>query len=142
MSMIKFETNLKVRTYECDIYGHANNATFLNYCEAARIEFLNYLGYSLDELRKKGWLLPIVKIVVEYKRPVFAEEQIKVTVIWKSRSRRSAVFEQEIFKESGELAAKVEVTWVATDLKSRPVPIPQEMLDRIYIEYSKLPELK
>lgn len=139
--MICFETNLKVRTYECDIYGHVNNATFLNYCEAARIEFLNHLGYSLIDLRQKGWLLPIVKIVVDYKRPVFAEEKIKVTVSWKKRRQSSAIFEQEIIKEkSGEVAAKVVVTWVATDLKNNPVPVPKEMLDRIYKEYNELPE--
>ena len=139
--MICFETGLKVRTYECDIYGHVNNATFLNYCETARIEFLNHLGYSLVELRKKGWLLPIVKIVVDYKLPLFAEEKIKVTVCWKKRKNSSAVFIQEIIKQdSGKLAARLEITWVATDLQNKPVPIPQEMLDRIYELYGELPE--
>ncbi len=139
--MIKFETSLKARTYECDMYGHVNNASFLNYCEAARIDFLNYLGLSLKSLIKKGWLLPIVKIEINYKLPVFADEELIVSVIWKSRRQTSAVFEQEIIKKStGQLAAHALITWVSTDLKNTPIPIPDEMLDRIYEVFGELPE--
>lgn len=139
--MIKFETSLKARTYECDMYGHVNNASFLNYCEVARIDFLNYLGLSLKSLIKKGWLLPIVKIEINYKLPVFADEELIVSVIWKSRRQTSAVFEQEIIKKStGQLAAHALITWVSTDLKNTPIPIPDEMLDRIYEVFGELPE--
>ena len=140
--MIKYETTLKARTYECDMYGHVNNASFLNYCEAARIDFLNYLGFSLKSLINKGWLLPIVKIEINYKLPVFADEELTVSVIWKSRRQTSAVFEQEIIKNStGQLAARAEITWVSTDLKNSPIPIPEEMLECISQKFGELPEL-
>ena len=35
------ESTLTTRSYECDSYGHVNNAVYLNYLEFARIRFLN-----------------------------------------------------------------------------------------------------
>jgi len=138
--MIRYEAYLTARSYECDLYGHVNNATYLNYCEAARVEFLEYLGFDLLSLKNKGWLLPIVKIEINYKRPVFSGDQLIVTVHWKSRRHSSALFEQEVIKKNnGEIAAKVLVTWVATDLKNRPLSLPQELLDRVYEIFKELP---
>lgn len=138
--MIFFQTSLKVRTYECDFYGHVNNATFLNYCEYARVDFLSYLGYNLQVLKDKGFLLPIVKIEIEYKQPVVADETLRITVKWLHRGRSSSVFEQEIYKENDQrLAARALVTWVVTDLSGKPISIPVEMLEKIQDRYGELP---
>jgi acyl-CoA thioester hydrolase len=138
--MILFETTLKARTYECDIYGHVNNATFLNYCEYARVEFLNALGYDLKMLMRKGFLLPIVKIEIEFKKPVYAGENLRISISWISRGRSSSVFEQRIIKsDSDTLAARANVTWVVTDLQGKPVSIPQELIDKALEIYHELP---
>ena len=71
--MIHFETDIKARTYECDLYGHVNNATFLNYCELARVEFLEHLGFTLQTLKESGFILPIVKIEIEGKELLSAK---------------------------------------------------------------------
>ena len=46
MKKIIFETDIKVRSYELDSFGHVNNANFLNYLEAARGNFLEEYGLS------------------------------------------------------------------------------------------------
>lgn len=141
--MIRFETEIKVRSYECDMYGHVNNASFLNYCEFARIEFLEAMGYTLHGLQKDGFIMPIVKIEIEYKTPAYASETLAVSAEWILRGRSSAVFEQNIVKKKdGSLAAHVLVTWVATDLIGKPIPIPQALLDRTEERFGVLPPLK
>ena len=35
-----FKTELQVRSYELDFYGHVNNAIYLNYLEYARGNYL------------------------------------------------------------------------------------------------------
>ena len=138
--MISFETILKVRTYECDFYGHVNNATFLNYCEYARVEFLHFLGYNLENLKQKGFVLPIVKIEIEYKEPVFADEVLKLKIEWISRGRSSSTFKQDIIRQrDNSLVAQAYVTWVVTDLKGKPISIPKELLERVNEKYSQLP---
>ena len=38
---MKVTSDLIVRTYECDSYGHVNNAVYVNYLEYGRMQFLN-----------------------------------------------------------------------------------------------------
>jgi YbgC/YbaW family acyl-CoA thioester hydrolase len=48
-----------VQSYECDGYGHVNNANYLHYLEYARYAYLRDNGISLEELRAAGYgLLP------------------------------------------------------------------------------------
>ncbi len=138
--MIYFETELKARTYECDMYGHVNNAAFLNYCEFARVEFLEALGYSLQGLQKAGFVLPIIKIEIEYKTPVFAGDNLIVSVEWIGRGKSSAVFEQKIIKKNeNKIAANVVITWVTTNLSGKPIAIPEELLEHVQEQFNELP---
>ncbi len=122
-----FVTTLKVRTYECDLYGHVNNAVFLNYFEMARVEFLYYLGFSLQSLKKEGFLLPIVKIEIEYKKPVFPGEELELALDWTRKGKTSATFRQ-VAKRNGETVAAADVTWVVTDLQGKPIDFPETLL--------------
>ena len=141
--MLLFKTTLKVRTYECDSYGHVNNATFLNYCEVARVELLEKMGYDLDGLKKAGFLLVIVKIEMEYKNPAFANDELEITVEWKKHGRTSAVFEQEIHNlHQNDLVARAKVIWVATDLKGKPIAIPEVLLDSYQKTFGSLSLIK
>ena len=42
------ECELEARSYECDAYGHVNNAVYLNYLEVARHEFMRHAGIRFD----------------------------------------------------------------------------------------------
>ncbi len=138
-----FKTQLKVRSYECDVYGHVNNAVYLQYCELARVEFLEQIGFNLQTLKEQGFLLPIVRIEIDYKRPLYMNEEVEVTVEWIKRGRSSAVFEQKIIKKrTNQLAARALVTWVSTDLKGRPCPVPQILIERTEQAMGTLPPVQ
>jgi YbgC/YbaW family acyl-CoA thioester hydrolase len=138
-----FKTRLRVRTYECDSYGHVNNATFLNYCEVARVELLEKMGYDLVGLKKVGFLLVIVKIEIEYTKPAYANDELEVTVDWIERGKTSATFGQEIYNlNKNELIARAKIIWVATDLKGKPITIPDILLDSYRKTFGGLPSIK
>ena len=61
--------SLSVRSYECDSYGHVNNAVYLHYLEYARHEYLRDIGVSIPELRESGYGLLVAKVSIEYRRP-------------------------------------------------------------------------
>ena len=138
--MSHFKTCLTVRTYECDLYGHVNNAVFINYCETARVEFLYALGFSLQSLKEKGFLLPIVKIEIEYKKPVFPGEELQISVDWIKKGKSSSVFQQDIVRKRDDvLTAGALVTWVVTDLRGKPIPMPSELLETFYQKFGIYP---
>ena len=137
-----FSSEIKVRSYECDVYGHVNNATYLNYCEYARIELINEMGYSLSSLMKDGFILPIVNINIDYKLPAFEGDILSISVSWLKRGRSSATFRQEIIrKQDNKLIAKADVTWVAANLKGQPIAIPEMFMERWKKSFGVLPEV-
>jgi len=115
--MSKFSTKITVRTYECDLYGHVNNANFLNYLEHARVELLKQTGFTLHSLQQKGIVLFVVKVNIEYKYPAFPGDELLITIDWKNKGKSSAIFHQQIFNtENEKKVVDATVTWVAADL--------------------------
>lgn len=134
-----FETSLVSRSYECDSYGHVNHAVFLNYLEVARIEFLKTMGFTLDSLKTNNLLLPIVKIEIEYKRQIMSGEKIIVSVEWTKIKYSSSVFEQTIYCEDKKsIISKAIITWVAVNLKGKPIPVPEEFINKYENIYGEI----
>ena len=52
--MKRFELEMQVRDYECDVQGIVNNAVYQNYLEHARHEFLHAVGCDFHALRAEG----------------------------------------------------------------------------------------
>lgn len=114
-----------VRAYECDYYGHVNNAIYLNYLEFARMETLDTKGISLSALKNNGFTIVIRRVDITYRAPAVVEDRISIKTYMKSHSQVSGTFHQKISRvEDQAIVAEADVTWVVTNLKGRPVPIP------------------
>lgn len=119
------ETRLKVRTYECDSFGHVNNAVYLNYLECGRMDVLEAGGYTLAALKAQGVIIVVRRIEIDYKASLKEAETVVVRTFLKAHTRMKGVFGQEILRESDRVVAvKADVTWVFVDLKGRLIPIP------------------
>lgn len=69
---------IQIRFSDIDLMGHVNNATYLNYFELARLNFLsNEVGMSWD-WKKKGIILR--KNEIEYLEPVLLTDVVEVEV--------------------------------------------------------------
>ncbi len=121
-----FETRLKVRSYECDSYGHVNNAVYLNYLEYGRMEALEAMGITLERLKREaGALVVIRRIHIEYFHPATMGDVLVIRTHVKEGRRSSGIFRQEIYRESdGKTIAAADVTWVFVNLQGRPIAIP------------------
>ncbi len=124
----------KVRSYECDSYGHVNNAVYLNYLEYARMEALMENGFTLDKMKKAGYLAVVRRIEVDYLYPLFMGDEIQIKTYISEFRNSSGTFTQQIIREkNNKLAAEARVTWVFTDLKGKPIPIPHEIKEAFEI---------
>jgi acyl-CoA thioester hydrolase len=130
-----FTVKFRVRSYECDSYGHVNNATYLNYLEYARMMALLENNFSLDSMKQKGYMVVIRKIEIEYKYPLFLNDEVLVKTYNKEARNTSGTFTQEIYNlNSDKLAAEARVTWVFTDLSGKPIAIPVEIIEAFEIK--------
>ena len=118
-------TDITVRSYECDSYGHVNNAVYLNYLEVARHGLLASLGMDYAALRAAGHGLVVARIDIRYRRPVVEGDSLAIFSRPIKRLRVGGIMEQRIVKND-EVVAEAEVTWVSIDSTGRAAPLPQE----------------
>lgn len=133
---MKYLTEIKVRGYHADFYGHVNNARYLEFFEEDRWAHLE----SKIDLRKwatQGLIFLVVNINVNYRRAVPVGEILVVATKLEKIGNRSVVLKQEILlKESKEIAADALITFVISDKTGRAVSMDGE----IRAEIEKLQE--
>ncbi|MDR1390461.1 MAG: acyl-CoA thioesterase [Treponema sp.] len=119
------ECTLVVRTYECDSYGHVNNANYLNYLEYARYEFLRDIGFDYQTVVKAGYGVYVARVEIDYKKPALPDDVLIIQSWPVKKGAVSGVIAQEI-KRGADLIAQAKVTWAFVDSKGMPSKIPPE----------------
>jgi acyl-CoA thioester hydrolase len=118
-----------VRFYECDAYGHLNNAVYLRYMQEAAFNASASLGYDAQRYAQLGraWLARLSEI--RYLQPVRYGDSVVVATYVKDfqRVRSLRAYEMRL-QGSQELVASGWTDWVFVDTQdNRPVSIPKEI---------------
>ena len=116
---------LRVRTYECDSYGHVNNANYLNYLEFARYELLRDVGFDYSAMIEAGYGVYIARIEIDYKKPALADDDLLIQSRPIKKGAVSGVIAQEIWRGE-DLLVEAKVTWAFVDSRGMPAKIPPE----------------
>ena len=119
-------TELTTRSYECDSYGHINNAVYLNYLEFARIRFLDALPVSYEELRSRGIGFVVTRVCIDYRSQVESGQNLRIETSPVQKQKARVVFRQSVFRDA-ELVAEAEVTWACINEQGVPIRIPPEL---------------
>jgi thioesterase-3 len=128
---MEYLTEIKVRGYHADFYGHVNNARYLEFFEEDRWAHLES-KIDLQKWAKQGIIFLVVNINVNYRRAVPVGETLLVTTALEKIGKRSVVLLQKILlKDSLEVAADALITFVITDKSGRAVSMDGEMLQEI-----------
>ena len=117
--------NLKVRSYECDSYGHVNNANYLNYLEYARCEFLKEAGFDYRAMILGGYGVYVARIEIDYKKPAITDDELTIKSCPVKKGAVSGVIAQEIWR-GDDLLVEAKVTWAFVDSKGQPTKIPAQ----------------
>lgn len=128
-----------VRFYECDAYGHLNNANYLRFMQEAAFGATAAVGLDYATYRKMGYLWLIRESEIEYLKPIHANDEIEVhTWVVDARrviSRRAYHF-VDPKKES--ILAKGYSDWVFLERDSlKPATIPTEVINAYIPEGGK-----
>ena len=120
-------TEIKVRGYHADFYGHVNNARYLEFFEEDRWARLES-HIDLQEWAARGLTFLVVNINVNYRKAVKVGETVVVTTDIDKINNRNAVLKQQIlFKKNGDVAADALITFVVIDRSGRAVVIEDEI---------------
>jgi len=116
---------LSVRTYECDAYGHVNNANYLNYLEYARHEYLKSVGFDYVGCIAAGYGLYVTRIEIDYRRPALLDDRLTIESKALKKGAVSGVMEQTI-RLGDDTVAQARVSWAFVDSTGRPSRIPDQ----------------
>lgn len=118
----------RVHGFHCDLYGHVNNARYLEFLEAARWDLLR--GHiDIDEWHRRGWLFVVVRIEISYRKTAgLGDELVIESVGGKVGSRSSSVHQVVSHAKDGARVADATVTFVVLDEKTgRPMKLEGEI---------------
>mgnify|MGYP000494549849 FL=1 len=137
--MIEFPENGPVLTYthslrsrygETDQMGYVYYGRYLEFFEVARTEMIRSLGFSYKKLEEEGVMLPVIYSQIEYKSPIFYDEEmgIEVSIFEKPLVRLKTFY--RVFTERNDAAHVLgQVNLCFTNSKSRrPCKAPDHFL--------------
>lgn len=110
-----FSHQIKVRGFHCDMFGHVNNARYLEFLEETRWEWLNRIT-TFDYFERKNLSFVVVSITIHYKWPSVLNDVLEISVEIKNISGRSATVHQKVHrKHDNKLIAEADVTFALLD---------------------------
>jgi acyl-CoA thioester hydrolase len=116
-----------VRDYECDLAGMVNNASYLNYIEHARHQFLVEKGIRFAELAQKGIYLVVVRMELDFLFSLRSGDSFTVGSNLERVSRLRFGFQQDIYRIPDEKPIlKAKVIGTAVDEQGKPM-LPGEL---------------
>jgi acyl-CoA thioester hydrolase len=124
--MIKSETIIRVRYGETDRMGFAYYGVYAQYYEVGRVEALRKLGFSYKEMEDRGILLPVSEFKINYVKPAFYDDEIKVVCTIKEIPTVRFNFYYECFNMRNELLNTGTVILVFMDKEKNKACAPPE----------------
>ena len=114
---------IKIRGYHLDLFGHVNNARYLEFLEEARWAAFEKT-VDLEQMARKGWAFTVVNVNINYRRPALMNDVLRIETHIAEWRRRSAVVRQEVVQaQGGELVADADVTFVIFDTTKQKTAI-------------------
>jgi len=115
--------DIKIRGYHLDLFGHVNNARYLEFLEEARWAAFEKT-VDLEQMARRGWAFTVVNININYRRPALMNDVLRIETRITEWRRRSAIIRQEVINiEKGEAVADADVTFVVFDTEKKQTAV-------------------
>lgn len=122
-------TQIKVRGYHLDGYGHVNNARYLEFLEEGRWDFFESAN-AVKNFHERGLNFIVVNLNIDYLFFAKAGDVLTVTTKLGAVGKKSQIIEQTISNQNQKPVLKAKVTFVIIDQKTqKPVEIDSTIQD-------------
>jgi acyl-CoA thioester hydrolase len=126
---LAFTMPVRVYYQDTDAAGVVFHATYLDFMERARVEWLRSQGFEPQELARRFRLVFIVRhLEIAYVKPAVLDDLLVVTAAVQKLGRAQLTLVQEVLRGREALVrASVNLACVATG-SLKPMPVPEEVL--------------
>ncbi|QBC44639.1 acyl-CoA thioesterase [Iodobacter fluviatilis] len=125
-------TEIKVRGYHLDLYGHVNNARYLEFLEEARWALVDESG-GFEWFTSERLALVISRVDIRYKRPATMGDVLKIETRLTHIGEKEGIINQRILRlDNDKLVAEADVTFAVISAKSPgALPLEGELAERL-----------
>lgn len=109
----------RVRYHEIDAQSHAYASRYLEFVDAALIEFVRHLGWDYEEAVELGFDPAVVRAEIDFRRGARFDEVIEIAVRPLRLGRTSCDFGFEIDGPGGARVADVVLVYANFDVETR-----------------------
>ena len=143
MKGYRHTARIRVRNFEVDWQGIVHNSVYLQYFEAARMEYLRKIGHSLDiAMVNRGSRVVLARNEIDYVYPARFDDLLEVGTRVSLIGTSSFVFEGVIhIHKKNTLIAKNRAVhvWLHPE-EGYPIPVPARFLRKVEgFERRKIP---
>lgn len=127
MQKLTFEE--KIYTYHIDFVGHVNNINYITWMENGRVKLFEAMDISIFDLLQIHNILPIItETFIQYKRPLFLNNQVNIECWVSQLNNASAILQFRFYNEKHELCTTGHQKGSFIDSKTlRPVRLNGEL---------------
>lgn len=130
--MKDFSTQIRVRYGETDQMGVVYHGNYATYFEIARTEWLRNLGISYKELEKKGVMLPVISLSLNFLKSAKYDDVLTITVSLKKTPLVKIDFDYEIINQNQEKVSTGNSVLAFIDMKTnKPIKCPSYILQKL-----------
>ncbi len=121
-------TDVRVRYAETDQMGRAHHMAYVAWFELARTELMRHSGISYADMERRGVLLPVVRLEVDYLKGVEYEDVVDIhTTVADVRSRRVQFDYRVVARKGGVVVAEAMSILICMNRDGRPRRLPDDV---------------
>ena len=111
---------------DIDMYGHVNNAKYLNYFEEARWDIVTEKGFGYQRIMEEKIGPVILRVDMQYLKELRARDKITIHTEFTSPPAKIMTLTQTIKKEDGTIACIADFTYAVWSLEKRKIIHPPQ----------------
>lgn len=124
------QIQIRVRYSETDQMRVVYHGNYAQYFEMGRVEWLRKKGVSYKWMEDNGIMLPVVSLIMNYKKPARYDDLLTLKTTLKNQSTVKIEFDYELYNEAQELLTTGSSILVFVDMKTgRPIAPPTYILE-------------
>ena len=98
----------KVQYYETDKMGIVHHSNYIRWMEEARVDFLEKIDWSYDQLENVGLVSPVLSLNIDYNHPTYFSDIVSIDVEILELKMSKMRVGYKMTNEEGEVVAKCE----------------------------------